>query len=68
MLFKRNRTPTKHIYYALHPILLFRSFIKKSITKLISVYKNEPYIFGIGFNSITSQKSCYIAKGEFMNL
>jgi hypothetical protein len=46
MYFKRNRTPTKHIYYALHLYFSGLSLrAKKSIiTALISIYQKKPYI------------------------
>jgi hypothetical protein len=66
MLFKRNRTPTKHIYYALH--LYFSGLSLRKVSQHLSPFiKRTMYPFGIGF-SITSQKSYSIGKGKFMNL
>jgi len=69
LLFKRNRTPTKNIYYALHPYFSGLSLRKVSQQHLSPFIKRNQtiYPFGIGF-SITSQKSYSIGKEEFMNL
>jgi hypothetical protein len=69
ILFKRNRTPRKHIYYALH--LYFSGLSLRKVSQHLSPLikkRNHMYQFGIGFNT-TSQKGNYIEKEKgFMNL
>jgi hypothetical protein len=44
-IFKRSRTPSKYIYYALHLLVLFWSFAKKNIREafIIAISKEIMY-------------------------
>jgi len=68
VIFKRNRTPSKYIYYAVQ--LYFSGYhFEKHHKGYPNLSKETTFPFGIGFSSITtSHKSYSIGKGEFMNL
>jgi hypothetical protein len=52
--FKRNRTPSKHIYYALRLYISDLSLRKKDIAEVISICQEESY-FDMEFDSIMVQ-------------
>jgi len=67
VIFKRSRTPSKYVYYALHLYFSGLSLRKASHNIYLPLLKEIMFPYGIGFSSTDQKKYFKRRESEYLN-